>query len=48
MEDNCSENNNHVEIGKEGYFSADGTLMPTCKTSRRRTCVISVLAEMKS
>jgi hypothetical protein len=31
-EDNCSENNNHVEIGKEGYFlSADGFLMPTRK-----------------
>jgi hypothetical protein len=31
-EDNCSENNNHVEIGKEGYFlSADGYLMPTRK-----------------
>jgi hypothetical protein len=29
-EDNCSENNNHVEINKEGYFlSADGYLMPT-------------------
>ena len=27
-----SENNNHVEIGKEGYFlSADGHLMPTRK-----------------
>jgi hypothetical protein len=31
-EDNCSENNNHVEIAKEGYFlSADGLLMPTRK-----------------
>jgi hypothetical protein len=31
-EDNCSENNNHVVIGKEGYFlSADGRLMPTRK-----------------
>jgi hypothetical protein len=31
-EDNCSENNNHVEIGKEGYFlSAEGILMPTRK-----------------
>src|SRR5580692_4416814 len=28
----CSENNNHVEIGKEAYmFSADGYLMPTKK-----------------
>jgi hypothetical protein len=31
-DDNCSENNNHVEIGKEGYFlSAEGILMPTRK-----------------
>ena len=31
-EDNCSENNNHVMIGKENYFlSADGFLMPTKK-----------------
>ena len=31
-EDNCSENNNHVEINGEGYFfSADGYLMPTRK-----------------
>jgi len=31
-EDNCSENNNHVEIGGEGYFlSAEGLLMPTKK-----------------
>jgi hypothetical protein len=31
-EDNCSENNNHVEIAGEGYFlSADGLLMPTRK-----------------
>jgi hypothetical protein len=31
-EDNCSENNNHIEIGGEGYFlSADGYLMPTRK-----------------
>jgi len=29
---NCAENNNHVEIGKEGYMiSADGFLMPTKK-----------------
>jgi hypothetical protein len=29
-EDLCSENNNHVQIGKEGYMlSADGYLMPT-------------------
>jgi hypothetical protein len=29
---NCAENNNHVEIGKEGYMlSADGLLMPTSK-----------------
>jgi hypothetical protein len=29
---NCAENNNHVEIGKEGYMlSADGLLMPTRK-----------------
>jgi hypothetical protein len=28
----CAENNNHVEIGKQGYFlSADGYLMPTRK-----------------
>ncbi len=28
----CAENNNHVEIGKQGYFlSADGFLMPTRK-----------------
>ncbi len=34
-EDNCSENNNHVEIGKEGYFlSADGYLMPTKKDQK--------------
>jgi hypothetical protein len=31
-EDNCSENNNHVVIKKQGYFlSADGYLMPTRK-----------------
>jgi hypothetical protein len=31
-EENCAESNNHVEIGKEGYFlSADGYLMPTRK-----------------
>jgi hypothetical protein len=31
-EDNCSESNNHVEIGGEGYFlSAEGLLMPTKK-----------------
>ena len=31
-DDNCSENNNHIEIGGEGYFlSADGYLMPTRK-----------------
>jgi hypothetical protein len=31
-EDNCSENNNHVEIAGEGYFlSAEGLLMPTRK-----------------
>jgi hypothetical protein len=30
VEDNCSENNNHVVVGKENYFlSADGFLMPT-------------------
>jgi hypothetical protein len=30
IEDNCSENNNHVAIGKEYYFlSADGLLMPS-------------------
>ena len=29
-EDLCSENNNHVQIGAEGYMlSADGYLMPT-------------------
>jgi len=29
---NCAENNNHVEIGREGYMiSADGFLMPTKK-----------------
>ena len=29
---NCSENNNHVEIGKENYMKgADGYLMPTKK-----------------
>jgi hypothetical protein len=29
-EDLCSENNNHVQIGTEGYMlSADGYLMPT-------------------
>jgi hypothetical protein len=32
FEDNCTENNNHVLIGKEDYFlSADGKLMPTRK-----------------
>jgi hypothetical protein len=32
VEDNCSENNNHVVIGKDNYFlSADGFLMPTRK-----------------
>jgi hypothetical protein len=32
FEDNCTENNNHVVIGKEDYFlSADGKLMPTRK-----------------
>jgi hypothetical protein len=32
FEDNCTENNNHVMIGKEDYFlSADGKLMPTRK-----------------
>jgi hypothetical protein len=31
-EDLCSENNNHVQIGNEGYMlSADGYLMPTKK-----------------
>ena len=31
-EDLCSENNTHVQIGKEGYFiSGDGYLMPTKK-----------------
>jgi hypothetical protein len=31
-EDNCTENNHHVVIGKEGYFvSGDGYLMPTRK-----------------
>ena len=31
-EDLCNESNNHVQIGKEGYFlSADGYLMPTKK-----------------
>ena len=31
-EENCSENNNHVVVGKEFYFlSADGYLMPTLK-----------------
>jgi len=31
-EDLCSENNNHVQIGTEGYMlSADGYLMPTKK-----------------
>ena len=29
---NCSENNNHLEIGKESYMlSADGLLMPAKK-----------------
>jgi hypothetical protein len=29
---NCAENNNHVQIGKEGYMlSSDGHLMPTSK-----------------
>jgi hypothetical protein len=32
---NCSENNNHVEIGKEAYMlSAEGYLMPTKKDQR--------------
>jgi outer membrane receptor for Fe3+-dicitrate len=32
VEDLCSENNNHVTIGKEHYFmSADGYLMPAKK-----------------
>jgi hypothetical protein len=31
-EDNCSENNNHIIIGKENYFlSGDGFLMPARK-----------------
>ena len=31
-EDLCNESNNHVQIGKEGYFiSGDGYLMPTKK-----------------
>ena len=31
-EENCSEGNNHVVVGKEFYFlSADGYLMPTLK-----------------
>ena len=31
-EDQCSENNNHVVVGKEFYFlSGDGYLMPTRK-----------------
>lgn len=31
-EDNCTENNHHVIVGKEGYFvGADGLLMPTRK-----------------
>jgi hypothetical protein len=34
-EDNCNENNNHVEIGKEVYYlSADGYLMPAKKGQR--------------
>jgi hypothetical protein len=41
-EDLCSENNNHVVIGKDYYFlSADGYLMPTKKDQRRRICAIS-------
>jgi hypothetical protein len=32
VEDNCTEGNNHVVIGKEDYFlSADGLLMPVKK-----------------
>jgi hypothetical protein len=32
FDNNCSENNNHVVIGKENYFlSADGLLMPAKK-----------------
>ncbi len=32
FDNNCSENNNHVVIGKENYFlSADGMLMPAKK-----------------
>jgi hypothetical protein len=34
-EDNCNENNNHIEIGKEVYYlSADGYLMPAKKDQR--------------
>ncbi len=34
-DNNCSENNPHVFVGKEGYFvSADGYLMPTKKDQR--------------
>jgi hypothetical protein len=34
-EDNCNENNNHVEIGKEIYYlSADGYLMPAKRGQR--------------
>jgi hypothetical protein len=35
VEYNCSENNNHVQIGNENYMlSADGNLMPTKKGQR--------------
>jgi hypothetical protein len=34
-EDLCTENNNHVTIGKENYFmSADGYLMPAKKNQQ--------------
>ena len=34
-EDNCNENNNHIEIGKETYYlSADGHLMPAKKDQK--------------
>jgi len=35
FEDNCTENNHHVVIGKENYFvSGDGNLMPTRKDQK--------------
>ena len=41
-ENNCTEGNNHVEIGNENYYlSGDGYLMPARKTNRRPTCAIS-------